>query len=265
MLTGGSAYGLASAAGAQRWCEENGRGLRGSRGSGAHRAGRGDLRPGPGRRLLGAPDAGHGLRGSGGGCGTGRKGTTSNAATWEPAPEPHRQGTVQGRSRHGLGHAGGRRGGRRAGRSERPGSALFGTTCRRRSGAADAGEAAPRSTPRSSWSPPMPCSMWRSASGLLPPPMPGWRGPSIHRTPWRTGTPCFAWPPAPSALDRSDRSRPPAEPGHAAKCGSRRRTPGHPGRCGTRGTGAAPRRAIMVRTAGRCASMAGFNFRCQMA
>ena len=49
VLTGGSAYGLVSAHGAQRWCEEHGRGFAVTGGVVPDRPGRGDLRPRPRR------------------------------------------------------------------------------------------------------------------------------------------------------------------------------------------------------------------------
>ena len=63
VLTGGSAYGLDSAAGAMRWMEERGRGHPGKRWRGAHHPSRGDLRSRAVRQLRGAADAGHGVRG----------------------------------------------------------------------------------------------------------------------------------------------------------------------------------------------------------
>ena len=87
VLTGGSAYGLVSAHGAQRWCEENGRRLPGDRRSSADRPRRSHLRPGPRRRLFSAARRRT--------WGTRQpppprpewKVTMSDAATWAPEPE----------------------------------------------------------------------------------------------------------------------------------------------------------------------------------
>ena len=87
VLTGGSAFGLVAARGAQRWCEENGRGLPVPGGLVPIVAAAAIFDLGPRRRLRRPPGRGDGLRGNCRRRSRNRKVTTSDAAMWEPAPE----------------------------------------------------------------------------------------------------------------------------------------------------------------------------------
>ena len=171
-------------AGAQRWCEEDGRGFAVARGvvpivpaAAIFDLGRGGDFSLPVR----TPDMGYAATAAAAARPEGHVVERGNVGSRHRSA--HRQGAVQGRSRHGLGHAGERSGCRSTGHSECAGTSFrhvrrrcerapvreleAGTVASERRGLRLMGRSQPGSarTPRSSWSPPMPCSMRRSASG----------------------------------------------------------------------------------------------------
>ena len=106
VLTGGSAFGLAAAHGAQRWCEENGRGFPVTGGVVPIVPAAAIFDLGRGGDFAARPDAAMGYEATGGRRRPQRRPRRRTRQRRSRHRSPHRPRTVQGRNRHSLDHPG---------------------------------------------------------------------------------------------------------------------------------------------------------------